>query len=66
MPLSPTSNRGFWYETARFLPDALVLCLASLASGGLGALLAIRLLYGSDAPTFWHLLRLVFSHAVGR
>ena len=66
MPLSPTSNRGFWDETARFLPGALVLCLASLTSGGLGALIAFRLVYGPGAPTLWQLLRLVFSHAVGR
>jgi hypothetical protein len=66
MPLSPTSTRGFWSETARFLPGALVLCLASLTSGGLGALLAVRLLYEQRAPTFWQLLLRVFSHAVGR
>jgi hypothetical protein len=66
MPLSPTSTRGFWDETARFLPGALALCLASLTSGGLGALITIRLLYGSGAPTLWQMLRLVFSHAVGR
>ncbi len=59
-------SRGPWYDTASFLPGALALCLASLTSGGLGALFAIRCLYPDRAPTFWQLLRLVFAHAAGR
>jgi hypothetical protein len=59
-------SRGLWYDTASVLPGALVLCLASLASGGLGALFAIRCLYTKPAPTFWELLRLIFAHTVGR
>ncbi len=67
MPQSPSPHRsGFWYETASFLPGAFALCFASLTSGGLGALLALRLFYGPGAPSLWQMLRLVFSHAVGR
>ena len=33
--------------------------------GGLGALITVRLLYPRQAPSFWYLLRLVFSHALG-
>jgi hypothetical protein len=67
MSQSPSPLRsGFWYESASFLPGAFVLCFASLASGGLGALFAFRLLYGPGAPSLWQMLRLVFSHAVGR
>jgi hypothetical protein len=55
----------FWQEAARFLPGAFLLCLASLTSGGLGALIVVRLLFPKEVPTLWHLLRLVFSNAVG-
>ena len=66
MSPSPTPVRAdFWQEVARFLPGAFLLCLASFTSGGLGALLAVRLLYSKQAPTLWHLLRLVFSNAAG-
>jgi len=67
MPQSPTSTRsGFWYKTASFLPGAFVLCLASLISGSLGSLITFRLIYGPGAPTFWQLVRIVFSQTVGR
>jgi len=57
---------GFWSDTAQSLPGAVVLCVASLVSGGLGALITLRLFFGSQAPSLWHMLRLVFSHAVER
>jgi len=68
MSLSRFSARtgSFWSETAQSLPGAVVLCVASLVSGGLGALITLRLYFGPQAPGLWHMLRLVFSHAVER
>jgi hypothetical protein len=40
--------------------------LASLSSGALGSLFAIRWLYPDRMPTLWQMLRVIFSHAVGR
>lgn len=66
MPQSSNSPRGdFWSATASFLPGAVVLCLASFASGGLGALVTIRLLLAERAPSFWRMLRTVFSQVAG-
>jgi len=66
VPPSKTPTPGkFWQETARFIPGAFLLCLASLTSGGLGALITVRWLYPQQAPSLWHMLRIVFSHAVG-
>ena len=66
MPPSPNPpHDDFWRRTAGFLPGALVLCLASFASGGLGALVTVRLLHPRDAPSLWRMLRIVLSHAVG-
>ena len=59
-------SRGFLADTASALPGAVALCLASLTSGGLGALFAIRWLHPAQAPTLWQMLRDIFSHAVGR
>jgi hypothetical protein len=61
-----SSSRGFWHDAGSFLPGALTLCLASLASGGLGALLAVRCIWGDRAPTLWQLVKLVFVHTQGR
>jgi hypothetical protein len=61
MPASPyPSSRR---ELAGNLLSAVVLCLASLASGGLGALLTIRLLY-PHGPSLWRLVRMLVSNAV--
>ena len=66
MPHSPNPrDSDFLSQTASFLPGALVLCLASLVSGGLGALIAVRLLYVDRAPSLWYMLRVVFSKATG-
>ena len=65
MPQSPNSQGDFWSATASFLPGAVVLCLASFASGGLGALVTVRLLHSKEAPSLWEMLRLVFSHVAG-
>ena len=37
-------SRGFLADTASALPGAVALCLASLTSGALGALFALRYL----------------------
>jgi hypothetical protein len=68
---TPTHERGgLWHEVSNLLLGSLVLCLASLASGALGALMVLRFYliveYRAQAPTFGALLRILFWHAVGR
>jgi hypothetical protein len=61
---------GLWHEVSNLLLGSLVLCLASLVSGALGALMALRvclvIAYRMQAPTFGTLLRAILWHAVGR
>jgi hypothetical protein len=59
-------SRGFLADTASALPGAVALCLASLTSGALGALFALRCFWADRGPTVWQMLRAIFSHAVGR
>jgi hypothetical protein len=68
---TPTYDRGgLWHEVSNLLLGSLVLCLASLVSGALGALMALRvclvIAYRIQAPTFGTLLRAILWHAVGR
>ena len=68
---TPTYERGgLWHEVSNLLLGSLVLCLASLVSGALGALMALRvclvIAYRIQAPTFGTLLRAILWHAVGR
>jgi hypothetical protein len=68
---TPTYDRGgLWHEVSNLLLGSLVLCLASLVSGALGALMALRvclvIAYRMQAPTFGTLLRAILWHAVGR
>ena len=65
-PSTSSREGGFWQDLANLLPGAFALCFASLTSGGLGALVAIRLYFGERGPTVWQMLRAVFAHAVGR
>jgi len=68
---TPTYDRGgLWHEVSNLLLGSLVLCLASLVSGALGALMALRvclvIAYRIQAPSFGTLLRAILWHAVGR
>lgn len=68
---TPTHDRGgLWHEVSNLLPGGLVLCFASLASGALGALMALRvclvIAYRIQAPTFGTLLRAILWHVVGK
>jgi len=68
---TPTYDRGgLWHEVSNLLLGSLVLCLACLVSGALGALMALRvclvIAYRIQAPSFGTLLRAILWHAVGR
>ena len=68
---TPTHDRGgLWHEVSNLLLGSLVLCLASLVSGALGALITLRvclvIAYRMQAPSFGVLLRAILWHAVGR
>ncbi|HVT16576.1 MAG TPA: hypothetical protein VHQ90_10425 [Thermoanaerobaculia bacterium] len=66
-PYPATSDRqSAWHDLVTILPGSLVLVLACMGSGVLGALVTFRLLLPPPGPTLWHLFRMLFSHAVGR